>query len=87
MGDLNEIHDLPLANRLVDGVIREWLNQKFGLQFAQYGGGSPERKALEQARYVGLDGYTYNLTPVILDALRRAGLLASGLGIQKESEG
>jgi hypothetical protein len=72
---LNEIHELPLANRLVDAEIRGWLDRKFALQFAQYAEDSPECKALEQARYVALDGYTYYLTLPILDALRRAGLL------------
>lgn len=78
MTDLNEIHELPLANRLVDAEIRGWLDRKFGLQLAQHADGSPEWKALDQARHVALDGYTYDLTPAILEALRRAGLLVDG---------
>jgi hypothetical protein len=84
MTDLNEIHELPLANRLVDAAIREWLDRKLDLQFAQYADGSPEWKALDQARHVALGGYTYDLTPKVLDALRRAGVVP---GIESPKEG
>jgi hypothetical protein len=74
----NELHDLPLANRLVDGEVRAWLDTHLGLLLAQTSDGSPERKIVEQARHLSLDGYSYQLTPKILDALRRAALLAEG---------
>jgi hypothetical protein len=73
---LNEIHDLPLANRLVDDEIRNWLDTHLGLLAAQTSDDSPERKIVDQARHLHLDNYWYVLTPKILDALRRADLLA-----------
>lgn len=71
----NEIHQMPLPERLVDAEIRDWLDLKFGLLLAQVTEADPEWKILKQARHVQLDGYSYDLTPRILNALRRAGLL------------
>lgn len=74
---LNEIHDLSLANRIVDGEIQAWLDTHLGLLMAQTSDDSPERKIVDQARHLHLAEFAVQLTPRILDALRRAGLLVS----------
>lgn len=74
---LNEIHDLPLASRLVDAEIRNWLDTHLGILAAQTDDDSPEWKIVEQARHLNLAEFSVQLTPRILDVLRRAGLLAS----------
>jgi hypothetical protein len=66
-------HWQPLAERLVDAEIRGWLDTHLGLLKAQTSDGSAERKIVDQARHLHLDGYSTQLTPKILDALRRAG--------------
>src|SRR5262245_3845085 len=87
MGDVNvdEIHVLPLVNRLVDDEIRRWLDRHLGLQQAGYGEPeAPMRAAVEQSRHLHLDNYDYALTPKILDALRRAGQLKGPLQFTDE---
>lgn len=72
-------HDFPLAERLINDLIRKWLNTQLGIEQAGYGDATPEeqaaRKAIDQARYLALANYSTALTPKILDQLRRAGLM------------
>jgi len=69
-----DIHDTALADRLVDDVIRKWLDSHLGIAEAA-ADTDDKRQAINQVRWLHLDGYWYQLTPAILDALRRAGLL------------
>lgn len=71
--------DLPLADRLVNATIGKWLDTKLGLAEAAVGEDSPLIAGLERARDA-LSGHWYQLTPRILDELRRAGLLHEELG-------
>lgn len=73
---------MPLASRLVEGVIASWLDTATGLALAGYGTVDPAelaaRAAIEILRHLHLDNYHYTVVPMILDELRRAGLLAGG---------
>ena len=77
----HEAHDLPLADRIVDDLIGEYIRTGCDIARAATGDGSPEevaaQKAIDQVQHLHLAGWTYRLTPKILDALRRAGLLAA----------
>ena len=75
MAHLNDRHFLPLAGRLVNDEIRQWLDTHLGLLAAQTSDDSPERKVVDRARHLSLAGYDTQLTPKILDVLARAGLL------------
>lgn len=76
-----EAHELPLSRRLVDEVIRTWLDTATGLAKAGFGDLTEydrgARAAIEQMRYLHLDAYWYTVTPKILDELKRAGLRAT----------
>src|SRR5262245_28748163 len=77
---MTELHELPLASRLVDDEIRRWLDRKLGLQRATYGDGeAAQRAAVDHTRHLALDNYSYALTPKILDVLKRAGQLKTPL--------
>lgn len=82
----NAAHDLSLAERLVNDLIKSWLNTQLGIELAGYGDATSEqrsaRNAIHQARHLALSNYRDALTPKILDELKRAGLLTS----QVESE-
>ena len=78
----HEAHETPLADRIVESTVREWLNTATAIALA--GNGSPpindyERgfvQGVEQMRHLHLDNYWYALVPAITDQMRRAGLLA-----------
>lgn len=77
----NEVHDLPLANRLIEAVILDWLNAATVIALASRGelGTEPaERKAIEEMRHLHLADYSYAVAPKIVDQLRRAGLMPVG---------
>ena len=75
----HEAHELPLASRLVTDAIQEFINTGCAIASAGAGTWTAEEKAKQQAikemRYLHLSGVDYRLTPLILDTLRRAGLL------------
>lgn len=63
----------PLANRLIDDLIRRWVNTNIG--FADATSSTEEiRKGVQHAAS-HLDEHWVHLVPDIVDALRRAGLL------------
>jgi hypothetical protein len=77
----HQAHEFPLADRIVDQAIRDWLETRFAVARAAAGAGALSDR--ERAVHAGIDdmecrlsGYGCTLTPAILDALRRAGLLA-----------
>ncbi|MFJ1667405.1 hypothetical protein ACIOK4_13650 [Streptomyces bottropensis] len=76
----NAAHDFPLAERLVNELIRKWLDTQLGIELAGCGDATPEeqavRKAIDQIRHLALANYRDALTPKILDELRRSGLLS-----------
>jgi hypothetical protein len=69
-----DIHAEPLANRLIDAEIRQWLDRYLGVAEAA-AGSDAARRVIEQVRHLHLANYFYTLTPAILDALRRAGVI------------
>lgn len=75
----HEAHDLPLANRIVSDLIGEFIDT--GCAIASAGTGNLNdyergaQAAIDQMRHLHMSGVDYRLTPKILDALRRAGLL------------
>jgi hypothetical protein len=71
-----EIHELPLAGRLIDDLVCEFLDLATALA-REAAPNDERRKAIREMRHLRLDGYSYQLTPKILDALTRAGLLLS----------
>lgn len=76
----DEMHELPLAYRLVDEAVAEWLRTHLDLARAGHGDATPIERAkqrmIDEIQYLALAGFSYQLTPAILDALGRAGLLA-----------
>jgi len=73
-----EVHDLPLADRLVNDIIREWLDTAFAVanctvdpEFSEVERG--KALAFDEMQYGRLNNYWYAVTPKIVDALRRAG--------------
>lgn len=73
----NDIHGLSLADRLVDAEIHRWLDAHLGILAAQTTEGSEAWQIIRQARHLNLSEYPAQLTPKILDALRRAGLMVT----------
>ena len=85
MGDLSkhEVHELPLINRLIEDEVRTWLTTHLDLAAASFAGATARhtdvgRLAIDQVRHLHLAGAHYQLVPRIIDALRRAQLLADG---------
>lgn len=77
----HEAHETPLESRLVDDAIREWMRRRTDTAHAATG--SPVSD-YERGKHAGiddlsvrLDDYWYTVGPAIIDALRRAGLLAN----------
>lgn len=76
----HEAHDLPLADRIVERAIRDWLDAATAT--ARAASGNPpasdyERgisQGIDNMRHLHLDNYWYTLVPEILGALRRAGI-------------
>lgn len=75
----HEAHDLPLADRIVSDLIADYLDTATSLALAGFGDVDEHergaRDGIRQMRHLHLDGWDYKLTPKIIDALRRAGLL------------
>jgi hypothetical protein len=76
----HEVHDTPLANRIVERIIRDWLATATAI--ARAGNGNPPINEYERGISHGIDhldsyltGYPYTVVPQIIDELRRAGLL------------
>lgn len=77
-GPDNEVHDLPLADRIACAAVRDWLDRATAVAHAGRGelGCEPaEHKAIEEMRYLHLADYSYTVVPRILNQLRLAGLL------------
>ena len=64
---------MPLANRIVDDLIRRWV--KGGIGFADATSDTEEHREGVQHAAAHLDEHSVHLVPDIVDALRRAGLL------------
>lgn len=73
-------HDLPLADRIIDQHIRDYIRTATDTARAANGylgdKAAGFEQAIDQMRHLHLAGWDYRLTPRIVDALRRAGLLA-----------
>jgi hypothetical protein len=70
----NAAHDTPLANRLIDDRIREWLDD--ATRYASGVANTDEtRSAIYGLRHSDLATFAYLLTPRIIRDLRNAGLL------------
>lgn len=71
----------PVADRLIDNLIADYITTNTGIAAAGYGHLTDHDKgaqhAIDAMRYLHLAGWDYRLTPRIVEALRRAGLLAS----------
>lgn len=80
----HEVHETGLAERIIDNLIGEYIATAANIALAANGylGAEAEgyRTGVEQMRYLHLAGWTYRLTPEIVDALRRAGLLVADQG-------
>ena len=78
----HEAHGTPLADRIVEQAVREWLNTATAIALAANGNpplGDFERgvvQGIENLRHGHLDNYWYALVPEITGQMRRAGLLA-----------
>ena len=78
----HEAHETPLADRIVEQAIREWLDTATAIALAA--NGNPPindyergvKQGIENMRYLHLAGYWYALVPEIIGQMRRAGLLA-----------
>lgn len=72
-------HDQPLADRLVTDIITDWIRTNLAIAVAATGAATPEEQAaqaaIDRVKHLDLAGVDYRLTPRILGALRRAGLL------------
>lgn len=74
----DEVHHMPLPNRLAEAVIRDWLDAATNTALASRGelGTEPaECKAIEEMRHLHLADYSYAVVPKLLNELRKAGLL------------
>jgi hypothetical protein len=73
-------HDVPLADRIITAEIAGWLDRKLTLALAANHRTGERRSGFEEAieamRHLHLSGVDYEVTPLIVGALRRAGLLA-----------
>lgn len=63
----------PLANRIIDAALDKWL--KTGVAFAEATLGTKEEHTGVINLQSKLDEFWIHVTPVIVDELRRAGLL------------
>jgi hypothetical protein len=76
------VHEMPLAERLVQDRVKTWLDTALAIELAGYGDLNDEeraaRRAVEQVKHLALADYSYALVPRIIDDLRRAGLLIDG---------
>lgn len=74
-------HETPLAHRIISDLIGQYITTAAGLASAATGNATPEevaaQKAIDRMRYLHLAGWDYRLTPRIVDALTRAGLLSA----------
>lgn len=77
-------HERPLAARIVNDLIRKFITNACDIASAGTGAWTAEEQAKQRAiaemRNLHLAGWHYRLTPQILDALCRAGLLGDTTG-------
>lgn len=76
----HEAHQRPLANRIVSGLVRQYLDRAAATALCIDPINDHERGFVEgvnQMRHLHLAGWDYQLVPKILDELRRAGLMNS----------
>lgn len=74
----DEIHHMPLPNRLANSIMRDWLDRATRTALASRGDSGTEpaqRKAIEEMRHLHLADYSYMVVPKLLAELRNAGLL------------
>jgi hypothetical protein len=78
----HEAHEVPLADRIMEQTIREWLNTATAIALAANGNPPIDdyergvKQGIEHMRHGHLDNYWYALVPKVIDQMRRAGLLA-----------
>jgi len=63
----------PLARRIIDALVRNWLNT--GFKFAEATSATEDHRKGALNLYCFLDEFWIHLTPNIVDELERAGLL------------
>lgn len=63
----------PLARRIIDALVRNWLNT--GFKFAEATSDTEAHRQGALNMYGHLDEFWIHLTPYIIDELERAGLL------------
>lgn len=69
-----DLHEYPLAERLIRDVLVEWLTTR--LAIAKAAAPSEEaRNMVDQVAHLHLAGTEYSVVPQIVDVLVRAGLL------------
>lgn len=78
--DARTIHDLPLANRLVDDLIAAYVAEAVRDAYRMAQGWDDQYVGVAEQTIDAMErdqfgGWELRLTPKILDALRRAGLL------------
>lgn len=69
----HEAHTTPLADRLVEQAIRDWLHTRYDLAMAS----APDdatKAGVDHLMHGHLASYWYSLVPQITDELRRAGV-------------
>ena len=69
----DEVHDLPLAHRLINEAVGTWLNTH--LSIAACASEPEEQAAINRIRYLHLSGFDSKVTPKLVEQLQRAGLL------------
>jgi len=78
----HEAHEAPLADRIVEQAIREWLSTATAIALAANGNPPVDdyergiKQGIEHMAYSHLASYPYTVVPKITDQMRRAGLLA-----------
>ena len=76
----HEIHETPLAERIIGDEVARWLETGFATALAglnNLGDEAARRAGIEEMQYLHLSGHDYELVPRIVDALTRAGLLTN----------
>src|SRR4051794_21824589 len=69
----DEVHDLPLAHRLINEAVGTWLDTH--LRIAECACEPEEQAILNRVRHLHLAGFDYQVTPKLVEQLQRAGLL------------
>ena len=75
----SDFHEIPLANRIVEDLIMQWLDISTSSALATISDLNEYEKGFRagviQMRYLHLDNYPYILIPSILENLERADLM------------